>query len=64
MEAVFSSPLYEKERTYKLGLWRHILESGNDVILLYYEILQSTPATFSGNSLQINLRWITSVDFK
>ena len=33
----------------------------------YYSIMQfykSTPATFSGNSLQINQRRITSVDFK
>ena len=33
-------------------------------MLLYYAILQSTPAIFSGNSLQINLRRITSIDFK
>ena len=33
---------------------------------LYYAILQNkpTPATFSGNSLQINLQWITKRDME
>ena len=34
----------------------------------YYFTMQfykkSKPATFSSNSLQINLQWITSIDFK
>ena len=63
-EAVFNSPLYEKGTYLQIGPMTSILECG---MMSYYSTTQfykSTPATFSGNCLQINLRGITSFEFK
>ena len=55
-----SLSLHEKERTYKLVLWRHVLRQVDAWRHTYSttQLNKLIPATFSGNSLRINQRWI------
>ena len=46
---LYTLSLYEKERTYKLALWRQHLREWNDVILLYYAILQYYTTFYTSN---------------